>query len=186
MWVFGYGSLMWKVDFPYEENIVGYIKGYKRRFYQHSTDHRGTPENPGRVVTLIPCKEDSKVYGIAYKIRETDIEDVINHLDFREKGGYERKKVVFHPKEHDIPPFEMTIYLASDDNPHYAGPAELDEIAFQVVNSVGPSGPNIDYVCNLAKMMRSVVPDVHDDHLFTLESKVLGLLEKQNGDFNNY
>ena len=45
LWIFGYGSLMWKVGFNYAEKKIGYVNGHARRFWKLSRDHRGTLEN---------------------------------------------------------------------------------------------------------------------------------------------
>lgn len=181
MWIFGYGSLVWKADFPFEKKVVGYIKGYLRRFYQHSIDHRGVPDKPGRVVTLIPSDDlESRVWGIAYKINSADVDKVSQHLDYREKNGYTKSLVTFYPHDSEkdvMEPFKLTIYVATQDNEAFAGPASIQRIAQQVITSKGPSGPNKEYIYNLASAMRAIAPGVSDDHLFSLEAAVRKLDE---------
>lgn len=86
--------------------------------------------------------------------------------------------IVFHPKNEESP-FEITIYIGTPDNLNFGGEANEDEIANQIAECVGPSGTNVEYICNLAKAMREIVPDVIDEHLFTIEAKVLKLISRE-------
>ena len=55
MWLFAYGSLIFRPGFAYIERRVAWMHGYARRFWQWSPDHRGTPEAPG-LVLLVPAQ----------------------------------------------------------------------------------------------------------------------------------
>ncbi len=158
-WVFGYGSLIYKVDFPYLERELASITGWQRRFWQGSHDHRGTPEAPGRVVTLVPAPGNTCL-GMAYLVDHA----VFEHLDHREKNGYQRfsTRIQLVDRESDVP---GVVYVADEDNHAFLGPAPLEALAEHIDRSHGPSGSNRDYVLHLAEALEALGdsdPHVHD------------------------
>lgn len=166
-WVFGYGSLIWKQDFPFLESRPGRISGWARRFWQGSHDHRGVPDDPGRVVTLIEAPGEV-CEGRAFLVEP----DVFAHLDHREKNGYERIEVMI---EFDTERVAGLVYRAARNNFAFLGPAPMAEMAAQISRSVGPSGANRDYVLELARALREL--GASDPHVFELEARVLSSRE---------
>ena len=166
VWLFGYGSLIYKADFPYLQRRPASIRGWTRRFWQGSHDHRGTPEAPGRVVTLIE-EAGAVCHGMAYLITP----EVFAHLDHREKNGYLRlaTPIVFEDGD-DI---EGLVYIATPDNTAFLGAASEQEIAAHIARSAGPSGPNSDYLNHLASALREL--GRHDQHVFEIERHLAAL-----------
>jgi cation transport protein ChaC len=162
-WVFGYGSLIYKVDFPFLRREAASITGWQRRFWQGSHDHRGTPEQPGRVVTLMPspgviCR------GVAYLVEHR----VFDHLDHRERNGYRRHDVEICLQTGGTP-VPGVLYVARPDNPAFLGEAPLDEIARNIAVAHGPSGSNRDYLLQLAAALEQLGdPDPHVHELAAL------------------
>ncbi|KAG5730230.1 Cation transport regulator-like protein [Termitomyces sp. T112] len=188
--VFGYGSLIFKPPPHTIAQIPGFLKGYVRRFAQKSHDHRGTPENPGRVVTLVhkedwdkfsksdPFPDDDVVWGIAYTIDPVYEAEVRDYLDYREKDGYTMETLDIYGmngNEETIIIHKAFCYVGRDDNPSFVGYEPLDLLAERIWTSVGPSGRNKDYLYNLVQAIRELSPNSHDSHLYALEARVRAL-----------
>ena len=165
LWIFGYGSLVWRPDFDHAERETGYISGWSRRFWQGSTDHRGVPGAPGRVVTLT-SDPNAVCWGVAYRVQGTDSNEILAALDLREQGGYQRSEIEIRlaPTQRRV---VGLVYHATPANPNYLGPASPARIVAEIRRSRGPSGHNTEYLLRLAEALRSM--GAEDPHVFELE-----------------
>ncbi|EYE99271.1 gamma-glutamylcyclotransferase [Aspergillus ruber CBS 135680] len=200
LWVFGYGSLIWKPPPHYDQRVPGYISGYVRRFWQASTDHRGTTENPGRVVTVIErefwetlddplahlevpsSSSKAAVWGAAYHIPASHAEEVHDYLDDREIDGYTVHYTPFYPTptsatSADTPttPITCMVYIGLPTNPQFLRePADREpqSVADVISTSCGKSGRNAEYLYLLEKALDGLGLGSADVHVTDLVGHV--------------
>jgi cation transport protein ChaC len=147
-----------------------------------SQDHRGTPEAPGRVVTLIERSfwaslvdaHDSapdKVWGVAYRIEAAKVAEVKDYLDIREINGYTIHYTPFHPSDGSAS-ISTLVYIGTPDNDQFTGPQEPQALAEHICRSEGPSGLNRDYLLALEDALDGLSPESGDAHITDLSNRV--------------
>ncbi|NWX42305.1 CHAC1 glutamylcyclotransferase, partial [Steatornis caripensis] len=177
VWIFGYGSLVWRPGFEFTSRKVGFIRGYSRRFWQGDTFHRGSETMVRAAAT--GAGRGACTWGVAYEVRGEQIAASLQYLNMREAvlGGYDTKLVKFHPQEKDgEEPILALVYIATPQNPSYLGPASEEDIAAQIIVSSGCAGHNIEYLLRLADFMRYFCPQAEDKHLFSIEEALTSIL----------
>lgn len=174
--VFGYGSLIWKPDFEYDNKYLGHIEGYERRFWQGSVHHRGTEEKPGRVLTLTKT-EKGRCCGVVFEVTgEEKIKAALEYLNTRECriGGYEAVIVPVYVPNPDGTTSSMPaiLYYATPKNDLFVNDCCVETLAEDIARARGICGYNCEYLMRTTDFMRDNLPDVEEDHLYTLDKLV--------------
>ncbi|OHE91093.1 ChaC-like protein [Colletotrichum orchidophilum] len=154
--------------------------------YGYGEDHRGTPEAPGRVVTLIERSfweqltdhHDSapeRVWGVAYRIKADKVAEVKDYLDIREINGYTIHYAPFYPAD-SSEPIRTLVYIGTPDNDQFVGPQDPQALAALIHKSRGPSGLNIDYLLGLEEALNGLSPESGDVHITDLSNRVRAII----------
>ena len=127
LWVFGYGSLMWRPGFEYLERRAARLNGYRRRACVLSTTHRGTPERPGVVMGL---DRGGACRGIAYLVDADRAREVEDYLDARELvyTGYRSVRVPVRLADGET--VSALTYVVIQADHEYIGHLDDDRIAY--------------------------------------------------------
>ena len=143
LWVFGYGSLMWRPGFPFAERRHARLDGYHRALCVYSHVHRGTPERPGLVLGL---DRGGHCQGVAFRVEAGEAEATIRYLREREQVTAVYLERHLGVRLDDDRTVQAVAYVVDRDHPQYAGRLPDADLVRFVRQGQGISGANPDYV----------------------------------------
>ncbi|MBZ9846579.1 gamma-glutamylcyclotransferase [Mesorhizobium sp. CA14] len=168
LWLFGYGSLIWKPEIEHTEERVALARGWHRSFCMKMTRWRGTKEQPGLMMAL---DRGGQCKGVAFRLVENDRRQGLDKLFRREMT---LKPTSYRPRllqlSTDKGPLRALAFVINRSGTTYAGPLSEDEVAERLATSCGHWGSGADYLYNTVKNLEQ--RGIHDGHLWRLQQLV--------------
>nr|WP_329610627.1 gamma-glutamylcyclotransferase [Advenella mandrilli] len=162
IWVFGYGSLIWRPEFHFQEDRLATLQGYHRSLCLWSSVNRGTPEQPGLVFGL---DSGGTCQGKVFKLHDNNI-----HEQFRLLWKREMPSGAYIPKwikcETMMGPITALAFVMDINSHAYIQGLTRDETLDIVLNACGTCGPCPEYVLETASALAQA--SINDENLFEL------------------
>ena len=163
MWVFAYGSLIWRPGFAFSARRRAVVVGWRRRLCIYSHHYRGTPDRPGLVLGL---DEGGECAGVAYRVEAGLRDETIKYLRDRElvTNVYIEQQVRATLESGES--VTALAYVADREHGQYAAPMERERLLALVMQGVGRFGDNAEYVLNTREHLHELgIPDPELDWL---------------------
>jgi cation transport protein ChaC len=164
-WIFAYGSLMWNPKFTWDARHVATIRGYHRSFRLWSRINRGTPENPGLVLTL-ECGGSCR--GLVYRIAPDLVQEQMQLIWKREMmyGSYRPKWLNCVVGDENIRALCFTVNRACSG---YTGEIPVEVMVECMASAAGRVGPAHDDLFKTTETLREHgIRDARVEHLTQL------------------
>ncbi len=157
LYVFGYGSLVWRPGFDYRRCVPARIYGFHRALRVWSWHHRGTEDRPGLVLGL---DAGGSCRGCVFEVATADKRAVADYLWQREMvtAVYSPRLL---PAYTDEGPVMTLAFVLDRGHPQYAGTLSPDEAARHIEGAHGLSGPNPEYVRETIRGLQNMGIDDH-------------------------
>jgi cation transport protein ChaC len=164
LWVFAYGSLMWRPGFAFLDRVPARLIGLHRALCVFSFVHRGTPERPGLVLGL---DRGGMCRGIAYRVAAASRDQTIAYLRGREQVTtvYVETMRQIELEDRALRRVRALCYIVDRRHVQYAGRLTLAESLHHVRQGHGQSGPNRDYVLETVRALEALGYRESDLHL---------------------
>jgi cation transport protein ChaC len=170
LWVFGYGSLMWRPGFDFLEKVEARLLGAHRSLCVYSFVHRGTPERPGLVLGL---DRGGMCRGLAFRVAARKRAETIAYLREREQVTMIYRESMRRVWLQGEPERQVTAlcYMVDRSHPQYAGRLTLEQQLHHVRQGHGQSGANRDYVTATVAALEALGYREGDLHLLAARLK---------------
>jgi cation transport protein ChaC len=175
LWLFAYGSLIWRPEVDHVEERPGTARGWHRSFCFRLTRFRGTSDNPGLMMAL---DRGGQCRGVLFRLSPGAPHETLGKLFRRE---FTMKPANSMPRwitvETEAGPLRALAFVMNRQSPLYVGRLALDEVAGILASACGHWGSGAEYLYNTVHHLAE--RGIHDRNLWRLQELVADRLAQK-------